>query len=491
MIRLRDNRFGDLARSFRRIEAEEQNRYFAPPNRDFGGSGVEKVPEDVWQILAKFNNQTLAQLRKNSSGSLITLGDVSNGSADQAFFKLCNMQFSPDRNHPESFALETSNLMGVLKFRHPEKNCALQLEIHSRFDRDDRQLFLNYMLSKVFQVDFMELVSAGSDPIWEILLAIMFCRKLKEAVPAGLYKEYRTFAENDLNFRGRLDLARHLRQNYPLGDKIAYTYRSITFDNPINHLLRSAVERIRHKYPALLAFDPDTRDFLTELKSATSAWSPGKVRDLLRHPSCRNSIRHPYFAGCFEELRILAKMLLEGDSLSIYSESSEEVSGVVFDGAWLWEMYIDSLLEKEGFLHAQYGKIGAVDIFKGSKIGMSQMYPDFYSAADRIVLDTKYKRARDERDDLLQLLSYVFITGSRCCGLIYPPQENGASPVNPGPVGIAQNYAPEKESYWRSFAFAALPPPGVSVQEFAEFMHGEEKRLNQYIKEMRQLSRRA
>ena len=138
-----------------------------------------------------------------------------------------------------------------------------------------------------------------------------------------------------------------------------------------------------------------------------------------------------------------------------------------------------------------------VDIDNGSvaKIG-EYLRPDVWEAKvpakeDKIVLDTKYKRARDEREDLLQLLSYVFITGSRCCGLIYPPQENGASPVNPGPVGIAQNYAPEKESYWRSFAFAALPPPGVSVQEFAEFMHGEEKRLNQYIKEMRQLSRRA
>ena len=209
-----------------------------------------------------------------------------------------------------SFALETSNLMGVLKFRHPEKDCAVQMEIHSRFDRDDRQLFLNYMLSKVFLVDFMELVSAGSEHIWEILLAIMFCRKLKDAVPAGLYKEYRTFAENDLNFRGRLDLSRHLRLNYPLGDKIAYSYRAITFDNPINHLLRSAVELICRKYPALSAFDPDTRDFLTELKSATPTWSSGRVRDLLRHPSCRNRIRHPYFAAYFEELRILAKMLL-------------------------------------------------------------------------------------------------------------------------------------------------------------------------------------
>jgi hypothetical protein len=197
MIRLRDNRFGSFARSFRR--AEGTDRYFAPQNPDFGESVIDKVSEDVWQILAKFNNQTLFQLRQSSNGSLLTLGEIANDTGDQAFFKLCNIDFSPDRNHPESFALETSNLMGVLKFRHPEKDCAVQVEIHSRFDRDDRQLFLNYMLSKVFQVDFMELVSAGSDHIWEILLAIMFCRKLKEAVPAGLYKEYRTFAENDLN----------------------------------------------------------------------------------------------------------------------------------------------------------------------------------------------------------------------------------------------------------------------------------------------------
>ena len=484
MIRLRDNRFGSFARSFRR--KEECDRYFAPQNPDFDESVIDKVSEDVWQILAKFNGKTLSQLRQSGNGSLLTLGETANDTGDQAFFKLCNIDFSPDRNHPESFALETSNLMGVLKFRHPEKDCAVQVEIHSRFDRDDRQLFLNYMLSKVFQVDFMELVSAGSDHIWEILLAIMFCRKLKEAVPAGLYKEYRTFAENDLNFRGRLDLSRHLRQNYPLGDKIAYSYRAITFDNPINHLLRSAVELIRRKYPALLDFDPDTRDFLTELKSATSAWSSGKVRDLLRHPACRNHIRHPYFAAYFEELRVLAKMLLEGDSLSIYNESFEEVSGVVFDGAWLWEMYIASLLEKEGFLHAQYGRRGSIDIFKGAKAGMSQIYPDFYSQEDKIVLDTKYKRAYDGREDLFQLLSYVFITGSRRCGLIYPPLEENLIQDNLGPVGIAQQYCPENECIWWSFAYSALPPAGSDVQNFAAFMRREEERfLQDYIRVMR------
>ena len=484
MIRLRDNRFGSFARSFRRMA--ETDRYFAPQNPDFKESVIDKVPEDLWQILTRFNGKTLSQLRQISNGSLLTLGDIANDTAEQAFFQLFDPRFIPERSHPESFALETSNLMGVLKFRHPAKDCAVQMEIHSRFDRDDRQLFLNYMLSKIFQVDFMELVSAGSDHIWEILLAIMFCRKLKDAVPAGLYKEYRTFAENDLNFRGRLDLSRHLRQNYPLGDKIASSYRAITFDNPINHLLRSAVELICRKYPALSAFDPDTRDFLTELKSATATWSSGRVRDLLRHPSCRNRIRHPYFAAYFEELRILAKMLLEGDSLSIYSASSEEVSGVVFDGAWLWEMYIASLLEKEGFLHAQYGRTGAIDIFKGAKTGMSQMYPDFYSQKDKIVLDTKYKRAHDGREDLLQLLSYVFITGSRRCGLIYPPQEDHSRQENLGPVGIAQQYYPEKECFWWSFAYSPLPPADVSVQEFAAFMHKEEIRLTEkYIHVMR------
>ena len=201
-----------------------------------------------------------------------------------------------------------------------------------------------------------------------------------------------------------------------------------------------------------------------------------KVRDLLRHPSCRNHIRHPYFAAYFEELRILAKMLLEGDSLSIYNESSEEVSGVVFDGAWLWEMYIASLLEKEGFLHAQYGRRGRIDLFKGAKTGMSQIYPDFYSKEDKIVLDTKYKRARDEREDLFQLLSYVFITGSRYCGLIYPPQEE-PNTGGLGPVGINQQYHSEKECFWWSFAYSSLPPAGASVQDFAAFMRREEERL--------------
>ncbi|MBR2910043.1 MAG: hypothetical protein IKC05_00405, partial [Lentisphaeria bacterium] len=92
----------------------------------------------------------------------------------------------------------------------------------------------------------------------------------------------------------------------------------------------------------------------------------------------------------------------------------------------------------------------------------------------------------DGREDLLQLLSYVFITGSRRCGLIYPPQEDHSRQENLGPVGIAQQYYPEKECFWWSFAYSPLPPADVSVQEFAAFMHKEEIRLTEkYIHVMR------
>ena len=107
MIRLRDNRFGSFARSFRRMA--ETDRYFAPANPDFKESVIDKVSEDLWQILVKFNGKTLSQLRQISNGSLLMLGDIANDTAEQAFFQLFDPRFIPERSHPESFALETSN----------------------------------------------------------------------------------------------------------------------------------------------------------------------------------------------------------------------------------------------------------------------------------------------------------------------------------------------------------------------------------------------
>lgn len=472
MIRLRDNRFDLLARKFEKKEKilffpEDKKEKFETHTLDVNGH----------ELLKKYSGNTLAELREKSNGNLITLGRVKKEENDDpAFFTLTGSG--------NEYALHTSNLMGVLRLRDPENGTSVQIEVHSRFDKGNNQQFLNYLLSKVFRVDFIGSAAKGNEQLWDILSAILFIQKLKAAVPVGLYKEYKRFEENDLNFRGRLDLARHLRQNYPLQDKIAYSYRAITFDNPLNHLLRSAVDVIQRKYPELLYSDNEIKNFVSALKNATPTWTKACNRDLLRSPVCRESLRHPFFAEFYEEPRSLAKMILEGEGYSIYDTASkDEVSGVIFDGAWLWEEYIATILTPLGFVHADPDTESG-----GLALGIGEwrnVYPDFYNKDKKIVLDTKYKRDTEKREDIYQVLSYALITGSTHCGLIFPPAEKKGdndktenNEIPPRTIDVKNGYKTPKVIKWHSIAFENLSG------EIVGFMHKQEEDLRNAIKSM-------
>lgn len=71
-----------------------------------------------------------------------------------------------------------------------------------------------------------------------------------------------------------------------------------------------------------------------------------------------------------------------------YGETDEEICGILFDGAWLWEEYLNTILQKEGFKHPENKKHkGGIYLFEDHS---GIRYPDFYK--DGIVLDAKYKR---------------------------------------------------------------------------------------------------
>ena len=59
-----------------------------------------------------------------------------------------------------------------------------------------------------------------------------------------------------------------------------------------------------------------------------------------------------------------------------YGESSDEICGILFDGAWLWEEYVNTILSNHGFKHPENklhkGGIYLFDDHSGIR------YPDFY-----------------------------------------------------------------------------------------------------------------
>ena len=104
------------------------------------------------------------------------------------------------------------------------------------------------------------------------------------------------------------------------------------------------------------------------------------------------------------------------------------IHGVLFDGAWLWEEYINTLVS-EYFYHPmnKSGK-GAQRLFGGNR---GLVYPDFIGRNEdrRIIADAKYKPINNigrGGDDYLQILAYMFRFGAKK-GYFFYPEVDGKS----------------------------------------------------------------
>ncbi|MGI5925022.1 MAG: 5-methylcytosine restriction system specificity protein McrC [Lentisphaeria bacterium] len=517
MIRLFDNRFGEHGQTF--VRSADGDKY------TFSGEDV-LLEKDAFKLLDDFSGVTVKELQDESRGNLIVFARDDANLAKLPFYTLKENRKKPDqfntlkenRKKPDQFNLDTGNLMGVLSLR--QKDTSLKIQVRSRFDIGEKQYFLNYLLSRIFEVSFTELVSSSDDAFWDMLLAFVFLWRFSEAAAVGLYKQYHRFEYNDLNFRGRLDLDRHLKRNYPLFDRIAYSRREISFDNPLNHLLRHAAAKIEKKWPSMLEYNPNVRELLTLLKQNTPSWIPGDIQRALCHKDTLSELRHPYFAEYYEPLRRVSRMLLMDEGANVFDtpENSDEseISGVLFDGSWLWEEYLatvlcDSNLEGGPYLHADPDKqLNAIYAFKS---GRGRLYPDFRRPVNDdashcdIVLDAKYKRGDTVQSaDRRQVLCYMFLTGATQGGLIFPPKTNpndndpdedpeadaedsnkapkastGAPQHCPKPAIINTPYKDNDngECIWRCFSFLPLKTDADEVT-FIEDMQKQEDALHNF-----------
>ena len=130
---------------------------------------------------------------------------------------------------------------------------------------------------------------------------------------------------------------------------------------------------------------------------------------------------HPFYTE-YSPLRSLCLQILRMEELK-YGETDDEVCGILFDGAWLWEEYVNTILQNYGFVHPENKRRkGGIYLFE-DKSGVR--YPDFYKKD--IVLDAKYKRldsydnvAKVGRDDIHQVIAYVNALNAKTGGFVSP-----------------------------------------------------------------------
>lgn len=205
-----------------------------------------------------------------------------------------------------------------------------------------------------------------------------------KAITQGIYKQYKTQKYNDANVRGAIDVNRYIRYNKPFNGKVAYTTREYSYDNDITQLIRHTIEYIsKHKEGGteILSIDTDTKEAVSQIISATPTYLSNELVAII-NKNIRPLV-HPYYSE-YAPLQRLCLQILRHEELK-YGQEDDEIYGVLIDAAWLWEEYLDIVLESK-YVHYKKNEGKRFYLFEN----FQQIIPDFLSLDKSIVADAKY-----------------------------------------------------------------------------------------------------
>ena len=359
----------------------------------------------VKNLTGKIADKTLEQLERE--GVFVfpdTVKDAEDITQDQMILQSVNDTY------------RSGNVMGFL-------GCGDErLIIESRFCGGSEDYFFQYLLDKV--LDSPNIVNLESDAnqddrMFNFFL-FLFPRYLQAAMRKGLFKKYIRHSYNDGNVKGTIDIARHIEANTPFVGKIAYSQREFSYDNSLMELVRHTLEFIKRK-PYGNKLLVKAKDEVKLVINATPGYEPYDRQKIIEQNK-KNTVRHAYFRE-YLALQRLCLLILQHQRHQI-GLGVKRIYGILFDGAWLWEEYINSLIG-DAFYHPmnKEGK-GAQRLFNGN-VGL--IYPDFISrnSEKRMIADAKYKPINNIGNrDYLQVLAYMFRFDAKIGYYLYPEAEN-------------------------------------------------------------------
>lgn len=307
------------------------------------------------------------------------------------------------------------NVMGFLGYGDE------RIVIESRFSNEGEDYFFQYLLDRV--LDFPNIVNLKSDAdqnnsLFNFLL-FLFPYYLKTAMRKGLFKKYIWHRYNDGNVKGTIDIARHIEKNIPFIGNVAYSQREFSYDNYLMELVRHTIEFIKRKPYGnnLLIRVKDEVRLVVEATQSYESYDRQKVIAANK----KNAVRHAYFRE-YLVLQRLCLLILQHQKHQI-GAGSRQIYGILFDGAWLWEEYISSLIEEAFYHPMNKGGKDAQRLFEGN---LGLIYPDFISRDNetRIIADAKYKPIDNIGNrDYLQVLAYMFRFDAKEGYYLYPDIE--------------------------------------------------------------------
>ena len=309
----------------------------------------------------------------------------------------------------------TGNIMGFIGYNDE------RLAIHSRFGGDN-DFFFQYLLERV--LDFPSIVdletNANQDDKLFNYLLFLFPYYLKAAMRKGIFKQYVWHRYNDSNVKGTIDIKRHIKQNTPFVGKISYNQREFSYDNYLTELIRHTIEYIKRKsYGNKILVK--VKEEVNLIVSTTQAYERFDLTKIIE-ANKKKPLRHAYYRE-YSDLQRLCLFILQNRK-HLVGTGPKQIYGILFDGAWLWEEYMNSLIGNKFYHPMNKARIGKHYLFYNET---GPIYPDFIGKdhQNRIIADAKYKPINNIKgSDYFQILAYMYRFDAKRGYLLYPEMED-------------------------------------------------------------------
>lgn len=387
--------------------------------------------ENIYNTLSPIANNSLNEVISNNKNLLVFPYDLN--AAKDKIGESPIIRIQKEELDISKSKIYTNNLMGFIGIGNT------QISITSRFCADDgKDFFLHYMLGKVFDINLFELNFSTKVAGYFDLLYLMFPVLFKKAGKQGIYKEYKSYKRNDSKVKGSIDIKRYINRNIPFNGNIAYNVREYSSDNNVTQLIRHTIEYIKNKAfgTKVLSLDYEMSAIVNQICLYTPSYSKNDRQKIINKNL--KLIAHPYYKE-YIPLQRLCLQILRNDKIC-YQEDKNKIYGILFDGAWLWEEFLATVLTNydKSIIHPR-NKIGT-DGIRLFANGRTNYYPDFRLPTKEnknesdIILDAKYKNLLKKdvdgdfpdakiclpREDKFQMISYLHVQKASKGIFLYP-----------------------------------------------------------------------
>ena len=303
---------------------------------------------------------------------------------------------------------------------------------------------------ETFNENIYENLEIGNEnmPILEIFIS-NFIEEIEKILKKGLVYSYINKSENILYFKGKLDLANHIKYNI-IENRFFMNFDEFSINSMENSLIKLALEKIKNISSNMENIDKLHQLLIQFEDIETSGLNPAHLFKKILFDRKNEFYR--------KSLNLAKFFLLDESPYSVFYNDEREVTGLFFPMEIIYESYVANKLKQ--LINKQISiKIQdeSYRIFDKCEVGgneekkyttLFKLKPDIVVEKENetIILDTKWKELKNPKEnkgiynynisekDIYQMITYiqVYNTKAKKCKkayLIYPINNNDDSPL--------------------------------------------------------------